>query len=119
MDPNFEINTETHEGSATFGVPLVVLADAPTGGQAFNINVRFQACNDKMCLPPRTVKLNAPVTLVAAAIAAAPAPSAQPSPSAHNPKASPTPTPTTARPPIKPLSAVSPADRFGRSSGWR
>ena len=52
MDPNFEINTETHEGSATFSVPIVVIADAPAGAQNLNVNVRFQTCNDKNCLPP-------------------------------------------------------------------
>jgi thiol:disulfide interchange protein len=86
MDPNFEINTETHEGSATFRTPLVVVADASAGAQQLNINVRFQACDDTKCLPPRTLKLNAPVILAAAA-AIAPTPS----PAPQSAKASPTP----------------------------
>jgi thiol:disulfide interchange protein DsbD len=49
FDANFEINTETYEGSATFTVPIVVVADAPASTQALNINVRYQACNDKKC----------------------------------------------------------------------
>jgi thiol:disulfide interchange protein DsbD len=95
MDPNFQINTETHEGSATFHLPLVVAGDAPAGAQQLNINVRFQACDDTKCLPPRTVKLNAPVAL-AAAVAALPAPSASPTPASQSAKASPTPTPAAA-----------------------
>jgi len=94
MDPNFEINTETHEGSATFRTPLVVVADASAGAQQLNINVRFQACDDTKCLPPRTLKLNAPVTLAAAA--AAPAPSASPSATPQGAKASPSATPALA-----------------------
>src|SRR5204862_2874580 len=65
MDPNFEINTETYEGAVTFSVPITVAADVTARPQTLNVNVRFQTCNDKNCLPPRTVKLNAPVTLVA------------------------------------------------------
>jgi thiol:disulfide interchange protein DsbD len=68
MDPNFEINTETYEGGATFSVPIVVAADVLAGAQALNINVRYQACNDKLCLPPRTAKLSVQVSLIEAAV---------------------------------------------------
>jgi thiol:disulfide interchange protein len=91
MDPNFEIDTETHEGSATFNVPVVVAADVPAGVQALNVNVRYQACNDKLCLPPRTVKLSVPVTLVALNVV--PPTSAQ---SEAKQNAKPSPTPVTA-----------------------
>jgi thiol:disulfide interchange protein len=90
MDPNFGINTETHEGSAAFRVPIIVAADATVGSQSLNINVRFQACNDKMCLPPRTIKLNASITLVAASV---PAPTTSPLPTPERAKATPSPTP--------------------------
>ena len=65
LDPNFEINTETHEGSVTFNVPIAVVADVPTTSQSLRVNVRYQACNDKNCLPPRTAKLSVPITLAA------------------------------------------------------
>jgi len=87
MDPNFEINTETHEGSATFSVPIVVTAEVPSGTQSLNISVRYQACNDKNCLPPRTAKLSVPVTL---AVAASVAPIKSPTP-APTPDPNPTP----------------------------
>jgi thiol:disulfide interchange protein len=89
MDPNFEINTETHEGSVTFSVPILVVADAPTGAQSLNVNVRYQACNDKNCLPPRTGKLSAPLTLVALNTVA---PTSVQSEAKQNVKPSPTPT---------------------------
>ena len=94
MDPNFEINTETHEGSATFSTPLVV-ADASTGAQQLNINVRFQACDDTKCLPPRTLKLNAPVMLAATGVVALPA-LASPSATPQGAKASPSTAPALA-----------------------
>src|ERR1700730_9253137 len=110
MDPNFEINTETHEGSATFSIPAVVVADAPPGEQSLNVNVRYQACNDKNCLPPRTVKLSVPLTLTALGTVAPtsaraeakqnakpspiPAAAAQTSTNTNNSKRQPSPTPS-------------------------
>lgn len=54
MDPSFGIETETYTGSAKFEMPVKV-ADGPAG-----VNVRFQVCNDHLCLPPTTAKLEIP-----------------------------------------------------------
>ena len=82
MDANFGIETETYTGGASFSVPVSVDAAAQAGTQTLIVNVRYQACNDKVCLPPKTVKVSAPVEIVAATIAAAKTilPSASPSP---------------------------------------
>ena len=50
LDPNFGINTESYSGSATFNVPFAVNADAPQGDSALTINVRYQVCNDTVCM---------------------------------------------------------------------
>ncbi|MBX7172569.1 MAG: thioredoxin family protein [Pyrinomonadaceae bacterium] len=89
MDPNFGINTETYEGSAAFNIPFTVAADAPEGSQPLNVNVRFQVCNDSTCLPPKTVKVSAPLTITAPKANASPSPSPSVSPST-----TPTPTPS-------------------------
>ncbi len=47
FDPNFEAETETFEGETIFYVRGAIPQDAV-------IKVRFQACTDKQCLPPRT-----------------------------------------------------------------
>jgi thiol:disulfide interchange protein len=119
MDPNFQITTETHEGNVSFRVPIVVNAGVPSGSTALNINVRFQACNDKLCLPPRTVKLSASVILVEAAAITA---SSSPSPEPQRAKATPGSTPailTTARdntktpqPPISQTPAQTPGTEW-------
>lgn len=88
MDPNFGINTESYAGSAVFNVPFTVNAGTPEGPQTLNASIRYQVCNDTVCLPPKTVKLTA-----ALAIAAGKAASASPSPS---PTATATPSPTPA-----------------------
>ena len=95
MDANFGIETEFYTGSATFNVPVTVDAAAAPGTQNLTVSVRYQVCNDSICLPPKTVKVSAPVEIIAAnavaATAASPSPSPTVSPSpAPTPKVSPT-----------------------------
>ncbi|MEQ1645818.1 MAG: protein-disulfide reductase DsbD domain-containing protein, partial [Pyrinomonadaceae bacterium] len=99
MDPTFQINTETYTGSPGFSVPFTVNADAPEGPQTLNVNFRYQVCNDTVCLPPKTVKLTASVTVTAAKATASPTGSSTPTPTGTptaaptgSPSASPTPT---------------------------
>lgn len=82
MDPNFGINTESYSGSASFTVGFTVNADAPAGPSTLNIKVRYQVCNDTVCLPPKTVPLTAALTVAAAGTVGSPtpAPSATPMP---------------------------------------
>lgn len=92
MDPNFGIMTEFYAGSTSFTVPLVVDSAAQPGTQNVEVKVRYQVCNDKLCLPPKTISVAAAVEIIAGtAISASPSPS----PSA-SPTVSPTPTPTVA-----------------------
>jgi len=83
MDPNFGIMTEFYIGSASFSVPVIIDSSTPPGSQTLTINVRYQACNDTLCLPPKTVKVSAPVEIVSGTTAAIA-------------QTSPTPTPTSA-----------------------
>jgi len=64
-DPNFEMETESYEGTVDFSLPLVVEANAPSGTENVAIDVRFQVCNETTCLPPKTVHLSAPVKIAA------------------------------------------------------
>ena len=77
MDANFGIETETYTGSASFSIPVAVDSAAQPGAQDLTINVRYQACNDKVCLPPKTVKVSATVEIVAAATTSTIPPSIQ------------------------------------------
>ncbi len=99
MDPNFGMNTETHMGSVAYTVPFTVNADAPEGPQTLNVNVRYQVCNDTVCLPPKTLKLASALTIGAATAnpAASPSPERSPSPTPSpnaSPTGSPSPSPT-------------------------
>ena len=66
-DPNFEMETETYQGSIDFNMPIVVQPDAPPGTQNVAIDFRFQTCSETTCMPPKTVHLSAPVKITAVA----------------------------------------------------
>lgn len=51
------------EGSAEFALPVRVAPGAAAGPQKVLVSVSYQTCNDRMCLPPRTVKLELPAEI--------------------------------------------------------
>lgn len=53
LDPNFGIDVETFSEEAVFWIPATLRKDAPTGSVEVTANVRYQACDDKQCLPPK------------------------------------------------------------------
>jgi thiol:disulfide interchange protein DsbD len=70
FDPNFSLETETYEGSAAFLIEVELKQDAAPGSIELTAEVRYQACNDRLCLPP--VKRTSAATLVIAANAPTP-----------------------------------------------
>ena len=63
MDPNFNLMTQYYEEQALFVVPVKIATKAPAGKTEVKVNVSYQTCNEELCLPPRTVKLSAPVNI--------------------------------------------------------
>lgn len=57
QDPTFDKEVETYEGEAQFTMPLRVPSKTDTGSQMLVVNVSYQSCNDKICLPPKTIML--------------------------------------------------------------
>ncbi len=57
FDPNFEMQVGLYSERAEFTLPVTILPDAPIGSQTLTVQVRYQACNDKICLPPKAEKL--------------------------------------------------------------
>lgn len=54
FDPNFNLDTETFGKEVVFLVSAQLNKDAPIGEQSLTGEVRYQACSDRQCLPPRT-----------------------------------------------------------------
>lgn len=52
-DVNFDSDTETFEGSVQFTVVAKALKDIAANQADLVVEVRYQACDDKQCLPPR------------------------------------------------------------------
>ncbi|MBI4876368.1 MAG: protein-disulfide reductase DsbD N-terminal domain-containing protein [Acidobacteria bacterium] len=64
-DPVFDMEIEFYAGSAEFVLPVKVAAGARPGAATLKVAARYQICDDKQCLPPRTVTLELPVTVAA------------------------------------------------------
>jgi thiol:disulfide interchange protein len=56
FDPNFQIDTKFFARQAEFDLPLKSTAE--TNGDNLAVNVKYQVCNDSVCLPPKTVKVS-------------------------------------------------------------
>lgn len=54
-DPNFQVATESYEGSVTFKIP--VKAKASTTPKKIRVQVRYQTCTSTICLPPKLLEL--------------------------------------------------------------
>ncbi len=65
FDPNFNADTETYEGTATFLAQVQLKPDAPAGPLQLTFVPRYQTCSGTSCIPPRTREV--PVTLNVAA----------------------------------------------------
>lgn len=61
QDQNFNMEVEFYVGETTFLLPLRVTDAAASGPQKVTVSASYQACNDRICLPPRTVKVEVPV----------------------------------------------------------
>ena len=66
-DANFSMETETHDGSVTFALPVEVAKDTASGTHKAEVHVRFQTCNERLCLPPKTEKLSVTLNVVGGA----------------------------------------------------
>jgi len=64
-DDNFGLETQFYDETATFGVPVKLLATAPPGKQALSVDVRFQACSKRLCLRPATERVPVEITIAA------------------------------------------------------
>ena len=63
FDQAFSQVTAFYKETATCRVPLAVKTDATPGATAVALDISFQACDGRMCLPGRTVRLSAAMTV--------------------------------------------------------
>lgn len=63
QDATFGMEVELYEGEAGFTLPVRVASSAPQGAQKLVVSASYQSCNNKLCLPPKTVKVELPITI--------------------------------------------------------
>jgi thiol:disulfide interchange protein DsbD len=71
LDPNFNLETETYEGNPVFLIEIGTKKDAGPEPSELTAEVRYQMCNDRLCLPPVKRRAAATLTIDAGAKAAA------------------------------------------------
>lgn len=62
-----------YQGKVILLLPISTLATAPLGEQHIPLKLRYQACNNEVCLPPATLPIDSVVNIAADASAAKPA----------------------------------------------
>jgi len=63
QDPSFGMEVELYEGEAVFTLPVKVASGAAPGAQKLVVSASYQSCNNKLCLPSKTVKVEVPITI--------------------------------------------------------
>jgi len=63
QDASFGMEVELYEGEAVFTLPVRVASGAAPGAQKLGVSASYQSCNNKLCLPPKTVKVEVPITI--------------------------------------------------------
>lgn len=63
FDSIFGIELEKYPGRASFTLPVRVPPEGSSGRREIRISALYQACNDTICLSPRTVTLAVPVVI--------------------------------------------------------
>ena len=63
QDPSFGMEVELYEGEAVFTLPVRVAPGTAPGAQKLVVSASYQSCNSKLCLPPKTVKVEVPITI--------------------------------------------------------
>jgi hypothetical protein len=63
LDKNFGIETELYSGTPRFIIPVGAPGKSLTGLRRFQIAARYQVCSDKVCLPPRTDKMDVAIRI--------------------------------------------------------
>jgi Disulphide bond corrector protein DsbC len=63
-DPSFDLDTRFYRRTFALRVPITVKRTAREGAQLISVDVHFQSCSERVCLPPRTIQLSVPITVL-------------------------------------------------------
>ena len=57
QDPTLGMEVELYEGETLFTLPVKSAPGVAPGAHNLVVSAAYQTCNDKLCLPPKTVKV--------------------------------------------------------------
>ena len=60
-----ETALEVFEGETLFGALLRLAPDCPAGPRRLKVKLRYQACDDRSCLPPKAIEMTSDFEIVA------------------------------------------------------
>lgn len=60
-DPNFQVATEYYEGIVPFTIPIRSVGPS-SSAEKVRVQIRYQTCTPTICLPPKLIELETPVT---------------------------------------------------------
>jgi thiol:disulfide interchange protein DsbD len=63
QDASFGMEVELYEGEAVFTLPVRVASGASPGAQKLVVSASYQSCNNRLCLPPKTVRVEVAMTV--------------------------------------------------------
>ena len=63
QDPSFGMEVELYEGEVVFTLPVRLTPGTAPGAQKLVVSASYQSCNNKLCLPPKTVQVEVPITI--------------------------------------------------------
>jgi len=63
FDSVFAIAVEKHRGATSFTLPVLVPPETSLGKKEIRVSALYQACNDTVCLSPRTVTMKVPIRI--------------------------------------------------------
>jgi DsbC/DsbD-like thiol-disulfide interchange protein len=62
-DTSFNLETQVYTHSFTLQIPVQIKRHLTAGKQSVSVSVHFQACSDRICLPPKTVHVTVPIEI--------------------------------------------------------
>jgi thiol:disulfide interchange protein DsbD len=62
-EPSLGMTVEYYLGSVEFVLPVRATAGATPGDRTLTVLARYQSCSDQVCLPPKQVRVEIPVTV--------------------------------------------------------
>lgn len=65
LDTSFDLETTVYKTDFSLNIPVRLENDAPSGVSAIPVSIRYQSCSDRTCMPPKTIHLRVPVSVLA------------------------------------------------------